>query len=78
MRYPKGSIVISESLDFPLLLLVRNTKYISFRQLRILLDYDDTEFARDRLRWRLYRLARAEYIRLLEQHVQGEKIVSDR
>jgi hypothetical protein len=76
MRYPKGSIVISESLDFPLLLLVRNARYISFRQLRILLQYGDTELAGDRLGWRLDRLARAEYIRLLEQRVQGEKIYS--
>lgn len=76
MRYPKGSIVISESLDFPLLLLVRNARYISFRQLRILLQYGDTELAADRLGWRLDRLARAEYIRLLEQRVQGEKIYS--
>lgn len=76
MRYPKGSVVISEALDFPLLLLVRNARYISFRQLRILLEYGDTELAGDRLGWRLDRLARAEYIRLLEQRVQGEKIYS--
>ncbi len=76
MRYAKGSIAVSETLDFPLLLLVRNARYISFRQLRILLQYGDSSHAHDRLRWRLERLVRAGYIRLLDQRVQGDKIYS--
>jgi hypothetical protein len=74
MRYLKGSIAISETFDLPLLLHVRNARYISLRQLRILLQYGDTDLARKRLAWRLDRLARSEYIQILEQRSRGEKI----
>jgi hypothetical protein len=76
MRYLKGSIAISETFDLPLLLHVRNARYISQRQLSILLQYGDTELARKRLAWRLDRLAHAEYIHILEQRARGEKIYS--
>jgi hypothetical protein len=76
MRYLKGSIAISEVFDLPLLLHVRNARYISQRQLRILLQYGSTDLARKRLAWRLDRLAHAEYIHILEQRAHGQKIYS--
>ena len=76
MRYLKGSISISETFDLPLLLHVRNARYISQRQLGSLLQYGDTDLARNRLAWRLARLARSEYIRVLEQRAHGQKIYS--
>jgi len=74
MRYLKGSIVISEALDLPLLLHVRNARYISFSQLLVLMQYENTELARRRLAWRLDRLTNAGYVRTLEQRARGEKI----
>src|ERR1700691_2466557 len=76
MRYLKGSIAISETFDLPLLLHVRNARYISQRQLSILLQYGDTDLAWNRLAWRLDRLARSQYIRILEQPAHGQKIYS--
>jgi hypothetical protein len=76
MRYLKGSVSISETFDLPLLLHVRNARYISQRQLRILLQYGETDLARNRLAWRLDRLAHSEYIRILEQRAHGQKIYS--
>jgi hypothetical protein len=76
MRYLKGSIIISETFDFPLLLQVRNARHISQRQLSILLQYGSTNLGRKRLAWRLDRLARSEYIHMLEQRVHGQKIYS--
>ena len=76
MRYLKGSIAISEAFDLPLLLHVRNARYISQRQLNILLQYGSTDLAWKRLTWRLDRLTRSEYIHALQQRAHGQKIYS--
>lgn len=74
MRYVKGSVAISETFDLPLLLHVRNARYISQRQLSSLLEYDESELAHKRLTWRVDRLMRAGYLDTLEQRVSGQKV----
>ena len=74
MRYLKGSIAISETFDLPLLLHVRNARYIGQEQLRVLLNYECTSLARRRLAWRVDRLAQAQYLEALEQRVSGDKV----
>ncbi|HTF66056.1 MAG TPA: hypothetical protein VK638_25555 [Edaphobacter sp.] len=76
MRYVKGSIAINERFDLPLLLHVRDARYISQRQLIALLQYGDTDLARKRLAWRVDRLVQAGYLGTLEQRVFGQKIHS--
>lgn len=76
MRYLRGSIAISEAFDLPLLLQVRNARYISQRQLSVLLQYGSTDLARKRLAWRLDRLTRSNYIHIDQQRAHGQKIYS--
>lgn len=76
MRYVRGSIAISELADLPLLLEVRNARYISQLQLAGLLGYDATDLARKRLAWRVDRLASASYLQMFEQRIQSQKVFS--
>jgi hypothetical protein len=66
MRYAKGSLVISADRDIPLLLEVRNSKFISRRQLFELLQTEDNPLNPKTYTCRLQRLLRADFIRLLE------------
>ena len=43
MRYRKGSVIINEAQDVPLLLLVRNSGYIKHEQLLFLAGYDKSK-----------------------------------
>ena len=66
MRYAKGSLVISANGDIPLLLEVRNSKFISRRQLFELLQSEENPVIPTTYTSRLQRLLRADLIRLLE------------
>lgn len=63
MRYAKGCLVISPTTDIPLLRQVRNSRFISGRQLFELLRHD--VFISQAFFWRVRRLLGAGYIRIL-------------
>ena len=59
MRYAKDSLVISPERDIPLLRQVRNSKFVSHRQLFELMKYRGSECSPDSFNWRIRRLLRA-------------------
>ena len=62
MRYLKGTTSISEARDIPLLVEVRNSKFISHAQLFELMRFRSLEYCREAFTWRVRRLVRGEYI----------------
>lgn len=59
MRYAKDSLVISRERDIPLLQQLRNSKFVSHRQLFELMKYHGSECSPDSFNWRIRRLLRA-------------------
>ena len=76
MRYRKGSIVISEAFDIPLLLLIRNSGYITHEQLIALSGYDKSQSAVCNFLWRIRRLLVGGFVALLHQRIEGHKVYS--
>jgi hypothetical protein len=76
MRYRKGSIVISEAHDVPLLLLVRNAGYITHEQLIALSGYDKSQSSVCNFLWRIRRLLAGGFVALLHQRIEGHKVYS--
>ena len=62
MRYAKGTVSISPLRDIPLLLHVRNSRFISHRQLFELMKLASTEYSRESFAWRMQRLVAGNYI----------------
>ena len=76
MRYRKGSIVISETHDLPLLLLVRNAGYITHEQLIVLSGYDKSQSSVCNFLWRIRRLLAGGFVALVNQRIEGHKVYS--
>jgi DNA-binding PadR family transcriptional regulator len=74
MRFAKGSISISDEHDVPLLLLVRNSQYISQAQLMTLAGYGMSQASAGNFRWRMSRLVRGGYVEVLDQRVSGSRV----
>ena len=68
MRYLKGTFVITRERDIPLLLHVRNCRFVAHSQLLELLQYDAAAPCRNTYNWRVQRLLRTGHI----QRVEGE------
>jgi len=66
MRYAKGTTLISETRDIPLLVEVRNSKFISHAQLFELLRLASLEYCREAFTWRVRRLVAHDYLSRLE------------
>ncbi|HET6842834.1 MAG TPA: hypothetical protein VFK06_14320 [Candidatus Angelobacter sp.] len=62
MRYAKGTVSVSELRDIPLLLHVRNSKFISHSQLFELMKLASTEYSRESFAWRVQRLVASNYL----------------
>src|SRR5271166_3235755 len=76
MRYRKGSIVISEAFDIPLLLLIRNSGYITHEQLIALSGYDKSQSAVCNFLWRIRRLLAGGFVGLFDRRIEGHKVYS--
>src|SRR5271157_2790247 len=76
MRYRKGSIVISEAFDIPLLLLIRNSGYITHEQLIALSGYDKSQSAVCNFLWRIRRLLAGGFVGLFDRRIEGRKVYS--
>jgi len=77
MRYARGSIIISDAFDVPLLLHVRNCRFVSRSQLFNLLQYEAAHLPPSSYTARLNRLVRHDYIRILSGHThRGSAIYS--
>ena len=74
MRYRKGSVIINEAQDVPLLLLVRNSGYIKHEQLLFLAGYDKSKASLTSFCWRVRRLISGGFISLAEDRVEGDKV----
>lgn len=77
MIYRKGSPVISPTADIPLLRHLRNSKFVSHRQLFAFMQYDGLISSPEAFRWRLNRLVKSGHIKVLEGlNWQGSTIYS--
>ena len=76
MRYRKGSIVISEAFDIPLLLLIRNSGYITHEQLIALSGYDKSQSSVCNFLWRIRRLLAGGFVGLFDRRIEGHKVYS--
>ncbi len=76
MRYRKGSIVISEAFDIPLLLLIRNSGYINHEQLIALSGYDKSQSSVCNFLWRIRRLLAGGFVGLFDRRIEGHKVYS--
>jgi len=76
MRYRKGSIVISEAFDIPLLLLIRNSGYITHEQLIALSGHDKSQSAVCNFLWRIRRLLAGGFVGLFDRRIEGRKVYS--
>jgi len=59
MRYAKGTFSISESRDIPLLIQVRNSRFITHHQLFEFMRLAGIEYSRESFNWRVNRLVSA-------------------
>jgi hypothetical protein len=59
MRYAKNGLVLQVERDIPLLREVRNSKFVSHRQLFDLMKFAGSEHSRDSFNWRVRRLLKA-------------------
>src|SRR5664279_4808705 len=73
MRYRKGSVIINEAQDVPLLLLVRNSGYIKHEQLLFLAGYDKSKASLTSFCWRVRRLISGGFVSLVGG-VEGDKV----
>lgn len=62
MRYAKGSLVISQERDIPLLRQVRNSRFVSHEQLFEFMKLGGFDHDRDSFNWRLRRLRSASHL----------------
>jgi hypothetical protein len=62
MRYAKNSLVINAERDIPLLLQVRNSRFISHQQLFELMQYQGIHRSRSSFNWRTRRLIDSGYL----------------
>ena len=62
MRYAKGTYSISAERDIPILLTVRNAKFITQHQIFDMMFLSGREYSRDSFNWRMRRLTEADYI----------------
>ena len=76
MRYRKGSIAISGEFDIPLLLLIRNSGYITHQQLIALSGHDQTASKYSTFLWRIGRLLAGGFVTLLGRRIEGHKVYS--
>jgi hypothetical protein len=74
MRYRKGSVIINEVQDVPLLLLVRNAGYIKHEQLLFLAGYDKSKASLTSFCWRVRRLISGGFISLVGGRVEGDNV----
>jgi hypothetical protein len=74
MRYRKGSVIINEAQDVPLLLLVRNSGYIKHEQLLFLAGYDKSKASLTSFCWRVRRLISGGFVSLAGERVEGDKV----
>ena len=74
MRYRKGSVIINDAKDVPLLLLVRNSGYIKHEQLLFLAGYDKSKASLTSFCWRVRRLISSGFISLAGGRVGGDKV----
>ena len=74
MRYRKGSVIINEARDLPLLLLVRNSGYIKHEQLLMLAGYDKSKASLTSFCWRVRRLISGGFISPVGTRVDGDKV----
>ena len=73
-RYEKNSICITEKFDVPLLLLVRNSRFITKKQLSTLAGYTKSESSMNSFRWRLRRLVRGGFVKVEHCHLNGQAV----
>lgn len=66
MSFPKGSTIISAAYDIPLLLQVRNSKFVSRPQLFEFLQHQGIVTSHDIFAWRLRRLLKSQHVRVVE------------
>ena len=66
MRYAKESLVINPARDIPLLLQVRNSRFISHKQLFEFMHYECSDCSRSSFNWRLRRLVSAGHLAVCE------------
>jgi len=64
MRYAKGTFSLSASRDIPLLLRVRNSRFVSHQQLFELLTLSALEYSRQSFNWRVQRLIAGNYLEI--------------
>lgn len=76
MRYRKGSIAISGEFDIPLLLLIRNSGYITHQQLIALSGHDQSASKYSIFLWRIRRLLAGGFVTLLDRKIEGRKVYS--
>ena len=68
MRYAKGTVAVSLARDIPLLVQVRNSKFITHQQLFELMQAGRYECSRPSFNWRLKRLVLSNYVSICEGH----------
>jgi len=76
MRYRKGSIAISGEFDIPLLLLIRNSGYITHQQLIALSGHDQSASKYSTFLWRIGRLLAGGFVTLHDRRIEGRKVYS--
>jgi hypothetical protein len=77
MRYRKGSIVISSDGDIPMLRQIRNSRFVSHKQLFELLQRDSVLSARSTFNWRIERLLQSGHVeRIGHLNFQGSPVYS--
>jgi len=77
MRYPKGSTIISTAFDIPLLLQVRNSRFVSRQQLLEFMQHDGLINSYSSYCSRLLDLLKSRHIQLLEDlNWQGSSVYS--
>lgn len=75
MRYARGTLSLSISRDIPLLLQVRNSRFITHHQLFELMKLAAAEYSRDSFNWRVRRLIAAGHLALCQGDFGNGKIV---
>src|SRR5260370_11208506 len=66
MRYAKGTLAISSSRDIPLLLQVRNSRFVTHQQLFEVMQLAASEYSRGSFNWRIQRLLESNYISICD------------
>jgi hypothetical protein len=68
MRYQKNSLVINRERDIPLLLQVRNSRFVSHEQLFEFLQFKGIDHRRSSFNWRARRLVNAGHLAAVQGH----------